>query len=720
MDHGSGEAAGPGSATATAGDPARVLLLGLLRRGTGRSAVLLLTVLTGTACALLLPAALARAVDAALTGGSTSHLVPFLLLLLVGTAADALAQFADPWATTHATADLSRRLITRIIGLGTRATARFQPGDLVTRLVAGTAEAALAPAAVIHTGAELLCSTGALIALALIDPWSAAALLLGAPLGAAAVRRFLRQVAHGATAYLTAQAALAERLVEALGGLRTIRAGGLRDAEAARVLTPLPELNRAGRAIWQSQRQVQWRTSLLAPALQVAVLAVAGQGAAAGRITPGEVLAVLAYSTTALGLLSAAQSLLALARARAGAARTAEVLAVPAPAPGTRPLPPGPGELLLDAVTVRRGGRTVLDRLTLRVPAGATVALVGRSGSGKSTVAALAGGLTEPDEGRVTLDGIPLPEARPADLRRAVGYAFARPVLLGTTIADAVAYTDPVDRGPGGPGRQASAETFVDRLPTDPHSPHLGRPGAAGPDVSGSSASGPDPDAPVPGSIRRALQQPPAEALIDRTPLGPAGPRLDRRRARPGTDDQDSNGPSTGKRSTNEPHVNAPAPDATVPAPVPDPVRWALRQASAEAFVDRLPAGPHTPLADAPLSGGERQRLGLARAIAHGGRLTVLDDATSSLDTATEAEVTRALADALRGRTRLLVAHRATAAAGADLVAWLDAGRVRALAPHRELWSDPAYRALFAPPPPQPAPTVEAPAPAAAHPVDAP
>jgi ABC-type multidrug transport system fused ATPase/permease subunit len=88
------------------------------------------------------------------------------------------------------------------------------------------------------------------------------------------------------------------------------------------------------------------------------------------------------------------------------------------------------------------------------------------------------------------------------------------------------------------------------------------------------------------------------------------------------------------------------------------------------------------------MSGGERQRLGLARALLQGSRVLVLDDATSSLDTATEAQVSAALTAAAAGRTRLVVAHRAMTAARADVVAWLDAGRLRGFAPHGVLWAD--------------------------------
>ncbi|MEV7562232.1 ABC transporter ATP-binding protein, partial [Streptomyces sp. NPDC089795] len=123
--------------------------------------------------------------------------------------------------------------------------------------------------------------------------------------------------------------------------------------------------------------------------------------------------------------------------------------------------------------------------------------------------------------------------------------------------------------------------------------------------------------------------------------------------------------------------------------------RTAARAAGADAFVRRLPEGYDTALADAPLSGGELQRLGLARAFCRAGRLLVLDDAMSSLDTLTARQVERALVHDVRPGTRLVVAHRVSSAARADLVVWLDAGRVRATGTHTELWPDPDYRAVF-------------------------
>jgi ATP-binding cassette subfamily B protein len=124
-------------------------------------------------------------------------------------------------------------------------------------------------------------------------------------------------------------------------------------------------------------------------------------------------------------------------------------------------------------------------------------------------------------------------------------------------------------------------------------------------------------------------------------------------------------------------------------------IRGAAAAATIDAFVSRLPLGYDTPLAEAPMSGGEAQRLGLARAL-YGRRLLILDDATSSVDTVTEARIAAALARSAPGRTRLVITHRRATAAQADLVAWLADGQLLALAPHRLLWTEPGYRAVFA------------------------
>ncbi|MCX4767990.1 ABC transporter ATP-binding protein/permease [Streptomyces sp. NBC_01275] len=535
--------------------------------------LLALAVAASSAAALVLPAVLAAAVDRALSGSAGQGLLPVAAVLGLLTGAETLAQYAGPRATAEATARLRAALVRHIMAVGPHPARRTATGDLVARLTASAGEAGLSVQAAVYAIAQLAMAAGSVLALGLLAPELAAAFLATAPAGWLLLRRHLRRTVRRGEGYQSAQAAVATRLLDALAGHRTIAAAGTVEREIARVLRPLPELGRHGRALWDSQRRVAWSTGLLAPATQIAVIAVAGYELSTGALGPGDLVAALGYATLGLGGFGTAQSLLDLARARAGHKRVLDVLAVPRQPPGLRGLPPGPGHVELRGITVRTPGGAVLDELDLVLPARRCVALVGRSGAGTSLLAAVAGGLRAPDRGIVLLDGLPLDEIRPTDLRAAVSYAFCDPELTGPTILDAL---------------RAAAD---------------------------------------------------------------------------------------------------PLPEARVHA--------AARAAQADAFVRRLPAGYDTPLADAPLSGGQRQRLGLARALARDSRLLVLDDATSSLDSATEAAVLRALDDSLGDRTRLVVTRRTATAAHADLVAWLHEGRVTALAPHRELWAVPAYRSLF-------------------------
>ncbi|HET6503830.1 MAG TPA: ABC transporter ATP-binding protein [Amycolatopsis sp.] len=104
----------------------------------------------------------------------------------------------------------------------------------------------------------------------------------------------------------------------------------------------------------------------------------------------------------------------------------------------------------------------------------------------------------------------------------------------------------------------------------------------------------------------------------------------------------------------------------------------AAKAAEAHEFISRLPQGYDTLVGERglTLSGGQRQRLGLARALITDPRVLILDDATSAVDTVTEAAIHETLRSVMTGRTTLLVAHRRSSLALADRVAVLDAGRV--------------------------------------------
>ena len=519
---------------------------------------------------LALPLAVGGTVDAIVSGHVTGpRLAWTFALVAVLVIADPVRDLLSGLVPARRTAELRRLLVRHTLRLGARRPEAT--GDVVSRVLASAAEAGQDGVAVILAVVATIPVVGSIVALAYLDAWLVAGYLAGALVIAALLRRHVRDTSDTVVRYQRAQADIASRLSDALAGRRTIAAAATVPAEIRRCLQPLGDLSAAGRGTWQVLARSAGQSALVGPLLQLSVVAVGGWLLSQGRLTPGELLAAVQYGMLGAGIGGLVAAFSRVARARAGGRRIAEVLDRSAPRYGHRDLPPGPGALTFSGVTVRAGGIPVLERVEVTLPGGRPIAVVGRSGSGKSTFAALAARLTDPDDGTVRLDGVPLRELSAEVLRREIGVAFERPMLVGATVADAVGIAH--DR----PGSRAVTEV--------------------------------------------------------------------------------------------------------------------LRAARADTFVSRLPAGPATALAEAPLSGGETQRLGLARAW-HARRLLVLDDATSSLDTATEAEILRLITGDVR-RTHLIVAHRAGTAAQCACVVWLDGGRVRAIAPHRRLWNDPEYRAVF-------------------------
>ncbi|WP_279479427.1 ABC transporter ATP-binding protein [Aureimonas sp. SK2] len=116
-------------------------------------------------------------------------------------------------------------------------------------------------------------------------------------------------------------------------------------------------------------------------------------------------------------------------------------------------------------------------------------------------------------------------------------------------------------------------------------------------------------------------------------------------------------------------------------------VEAAARRAQAEEFILAQPLGYETPVGEsgATLSGGQRQRLSIARALLRDAPILVLDEATSALDSRSEVLVQRALEEAMKGRTVLVVAHRLSTIVGADQILVVDRGRVVEGGSHAEL-----------------------------------
>jgi len=209
---------------------------------------------------------------------------------------------------------------------------------------------------------------------------------------------------------------------------------------------------------------------------QAGVLLVGARMVAQGTLTPGGFvafnlyLAMLVMPLRSLGMwVGQAQ------RATASGERIFQVIDEPedvADTPGARELPPGRGAIRFEGVRFEYlEGRPVLDGVDLAIEAGTTVALIGHTGSGKTTLASLLPRFYDVSAGRVLVDGVDVRGVSLASLRRTIGVISQDPFLFSTTVRENIAFgrddgggdgtEPPVERA----ARLAQANEFVERLP---------------------------------------------------------------------------------------------------------------------------------------------------------------------------------------------------------------------------------------------------------------
>jgi len=157
-------------------------------------------------------------------------------------------------------------------------------------------------------------------------------------------------------------------------------------------------------------------------------------------------------------------------RATAAGERIFEVLDEPedvADAPGARDLPQGPGRVRFEGVSFAyTEGRSVLEGIDLELEPGRTVALIGHTGSGKTTLAALVPRFYDVSAGRITVDGVDVRDVKLGSLRREIGVVLQDPFLFSATVHENIAFARPdatraeVERA----ARLAQAAEFVEEL----------------------------------------------------------------------------------------------------------------------------------------------------------------------------------------------------------------------------------------------------------------
>jgi ATP-binding cassette subfamily B protein len=286
------------------------------------------------------------------------------------------------------------------------------------------------------------------VILFVMDWQLALATLVVAPLIGLAARVWRRWSADAYREVRETHSVVNVQLQEALSGVRAIQAFRRERATAAR----LAEAN-------QDERAAHWRTISLASfffpgieflgtAATVIVLGAGGQRVLAGDLDIGVLAAFLLYLRNLFDPVQQLSELYdSFQSATAGAERVGNVLAEEPSvreAPDPVPLPDPRGDIRLEDVSFAYDqGPEVLHDVNLRLDAGTTLALIGPTGAGKSTVAKLIARFYDPLAGRITLDGVDLRQVRLADLRRAMGYVPQEGFLFSGTVLDNIRFGRP-------------------------------------------------------------------------------------------------------------------------------------------------------------------------------------------------------------------------------------------------------------------------------------
>jgi len=259
---------------------------------------------------------------------------------------------------------------------------------------------------------------------------------------------------------------------EAVTGVRVVKAFGQEERELDRLTKASEEL--FGSRVRSARIEARsTATFQLVPALaQVAVLALGGWLALHGRISVGTFLAFSSYLIQLVAPVRMLSALLVVAQqARAGAERIFEILDSNPDVdeqPEAKTLPELTGEVVFDDVSFGYlRSRPVLAGFNLRVAPGETVALVGASGSGKSTVAMLLPRFYDVQSGAVRVDGVDVRDVTFDSLRRQVGVVFEETFLFSDTVKANIAYgrPDATDDEIVAAARAAEAHGFLSALP---------------------------------------------------------------------------------------------------------------------------------------------------------------------------------------------------------------------------------------------------------------
>ena len=289
--------------------------------------------------------------------------------------------------------------------------------------------------------------------------------------------RFSRQIHPAVLAVQQEQAQLATVVEESVSGVRVIKGFGAEQVQARKLKTEADD-------IWNVSLVAAKIRSKFLPALDllpsiglIAVLGIGGHRVINGQMTVGDLVKFNAYITMLIWPLRNLAMTVALAqRASVALIRVDEVLSTPSLvidplSPTSLPTPSDDrpvGEVIFDdTVFAYEGASPIINHFSVTIQPGQAIALVGATGSGKSTVVRLLTRFHDVQQGSIRLDGIDVRQLTLNDLRTAVGIVFEETFLFHDSVADNIAFSRPdataevIERA----ARLAGAHDFIMELP---------------------------------------------------------------------------------------------------------------------------------------------------------------------------------------------------------------------------------------------------------------
>ncbi|MBS0222009.1 MAG: ATP-binding cassette domain-containing protein [Proteobacteria bacterium] len=459
-----------------------------LRPHRGRVVLALISLFVAAGTVLAFGACLRALIDRGFAQGQPAVLDYALASLMVVAAILAAASgsrfYLVSWLGERVVGDLRRDLFAHVVRLGPAWFEIKRSGDVMSRISsdAQLIEQVIGSSVSVALRNTLMC-VGGIVMLVVTNPKLAALVLAVVPAVVVPIIIFGRKVRALSRESQARIADLVSEGTEALDGVRTVQAFAQEDRMARRFgeATELAFMAAVQRI---TRRAVM--TTLVIFIVFAAVgflLWIGGQDVIAGRITAGDLSAFVFYAVLVASSGGAISETIGdLQRASGAAERLSELKAEPPVIVETaqpRELPkPVRGAIAFDEVSFcypTRPETRALNRFDLTVAPGETVAIVGPSGAGKTTVFNLLLRFYDPETGVVRVDGVDIRELKLQELRRNLAIVPQEPVLFTATVADNIRYGQPEasDAEVRAAAEAASALSFVEALPQG-FATHLG------------------------------------------------------------------------------------------------------------------------------------------------------------------------------------------------------------------------------------------------------